>query len=113
MNTQSANFNYGQLSELPPMRGLCIRIQWGKATVMRVIDEQKADNEELEAVIEAQSAGYRDFSLGETEPPHMLTDVPELVSAWLEGWGFAASCYETSTCETCQNDRGEPCPYHD
>ncbi|MEQ9971358.1 hypothetical protein ABRP72_19530 [Pectobacterium carotovorum] len=113
MNTQSARLNNGQLSELPPMRGLDIRIQWGKAIVMRVIDERKADNEEFDAVVGAQSAGYRDFSLGETEPPRMLADIPELVSAWLEGWGYAASCYETSTCKTCQNDSGEPCPYHD
>jgi len=99
--------------ELPPMRGLELRIQWGKARVMRVIDAVKAENEALDVVFEAMFEGYDDFVSGEHTPPHMFSDVPELVSAWNRGWAQAASIKETSDCACCQSDSGEPCPHHD
>ena len=99
--------------ELPPLRGLALRIQWGKARVMRVIDSVKAKNEALDVAFEAMLEGYDDFASGEHTPPHMFSDVPELVSAWHSGWAQAAGVEETSNCACCQSGSGEPCPYHD
>lgn len=99
--------------ELPPLRGLALRIQWGKAHVMRVIDAVKAKNEALDVVFEAMLEGYGDFASGKHTPPHMFSDVPELVSAWHSGWAQAAGVEETSNCACCQSGSGEPCPYHD
>ena len=99
--------------DLPPMRGLELRIQWGKARVMRVIDAGKAESEALDVLQEAMFEGHADFASGWHIPPHMFSDVPELVSAWHSGWEQAASFDETSHCACCQNDSGEPCPYHD
>lgn len=44
---------------LPPVRGLNIRVQWGMARVMRVIDPVKVRGEEADALFETQQAGFR------------------------------------------------------
>ena len=98
--------------DLTPVRGLTIRIQWGMARVMRVIDPVKARSEETDALIEAQQAGYQDFGLGEFTLPHMFADEPQLVKAWNAGVQFAASCHETENCEFCQSEESECCPLH-
>ncbi|ELP9302694.1 hypothetical protein U3E08_004190 [Salmonella enterica] len=97
---------------LPPVRGLNIRVQWGMARVMRVIDPVKARGEEADALFEAQQAGYQDFGLGEFTPPHMFADEPQLVKAWTAGMQFAKSCDETENCEFCQREESERCPLH-
>ncbi|HDT4320181.1 TPA: hypothetical protein QHN47_005286 [Klebsiella aerogenes] len=111
MHTQNVNVKT-VLGDLPPMRGLELRIQWGMARVMHTIDYVKAECEMVDAQIGAQFEGYHDFSAGENEPPHMITDVPELVSAWKDGWFTAAGFAETKACPECQNDSGEPCWIH-
>nr|WP_172693742.1 hypothetical protein [Leclercia adecarboxylata] len=100
------------LGDLPPMPGLALRIKWGMARVMLAIDQAKAEDEMTDAQIEAQFEGYHDFSAGENTPPHMITDVPELASAWKDGWHTAASFAETAACSECQNDSGDPCSIH-
>jgi hypothetical protein len=74
---------------LPPVRGLNIRVQWGMARVMRVIDPVKARGEEADALFEAQQ-----------------------VKAWKAGMQFAKSCDETENCEFCQSEESERCPLH-
>lgn len=44
---------------LPPVRGLNIRVQWGMARVMRVIDPVKARGEEADALFEANRLAIR------------------------------------------------------
>ncbi|ELW9466147.1 hypothetical protein SIO79_004479 [Enterobacter hormaechei] len=97
---------------LPPFPGLALRIKWGMARVMLAIDKTKAECEMEDAQIEAQFEGYHDFRAGEAAPPHMITDVPELVNAWKDGWGTAAEFAETAACPECQNNSGEPCWLH-
>ncbi|EJG2388933.1 hypothetical protein AM391_RS23670 [Kluyvera ascorbata] len=81
--------------------------------MMHCIDADKAGIEEIEALIDAESEGRYDFSTGEITPPHMFSDIPELLRAWKQGWRVAASSYEMDCCTACNNDSGEPCPYHD
>jgi hypothetical protein len=119
MHTQNVNVKTaaqettGRWGELPPMRGLDIRIQWGKARVMRVIDAERAGHEMSEAEFGAESEGYNDYRSGRATLPHLFADIPGLTKAWRRGWRFAASCDETESCSGCNNDRGEPCPFHD
>lgn len=119
MNTQNVNVKTAtkesseRWGELPPMRGLEIRIQWGKARVMRVIDAERAGHEMSEAEFGAESEGYNDYRSGRATLPHLFADIPELTEAWVRGWAFAASCDEMESCSGCNNGRGEPCPFHD
>ncbi|MFU0923680.1 hypothetical protein [Kluyvera sichuanensis] len=99
--------------ELPVMRGLAVRVEWGKARVMRCIDQEKAGIEEVFSLIDAECEGRQDFRNGDVTPPHMFSDVPELIGAWKQGWRLTAESYEMTCCEACNNDTGEPCPYHD
>jgi len=95
------------------VRGLNIRIAWGKARVMAVIDAKRAEDEMSEVAFEAQVAGYHDYRSDSDTLPHMFADVPELAAAWWHGRNHAAVSDEMENCSGCNNDRGEPCPYHD
>ncbi|WP_261643002.1 hypothetical protein [Erwinia mallotivora] len=103
----------GKLSQLPPLRGLDIRIQWGKARVMRFIDAEQAGYEMSEAKYEAETEGHHDYRAGRNTLPHMFADVPELARAWRLGHASAGQSDEMAGCSGCNNDGGEPCPYHD
>ncbi|MEW5291825.1 hypothetical protein ABW286_22060 [Erwinia papayae] len=94
------------------MHGLNIRIEWGKAKVMRVIDESQADYEKAEVLWEAELLGHNDY-YDRKYPPHIFLDEPELVKAWRKGWNFHAECEAMSTCDGCNDPNGYPCPYHD
>jgi len=97
--------------DLPPLDGLDIRLAWGKAKVMRIIDAVKARTEEAEVLTEAQMCGYQDYSVGKHTVPAMFRDEPELVKAWRGGWRLHASTDEMSLCPGCEG--GDPCPWHD
>lgn len=94
-----------------PVRGLSVRIAWGKARVMAVIDAERAAEEMSDAAFEAQVGGDNDYRSGRLLP-HMFADVPELAAAWELGRSFAAVSDEMDSCTGCRNDRGEPCPLH-
>lgn len=98
---------------LPPLRGLDVRMAWGMAQVMRVIDREKADEEMDSVLYDAFISGHNDFGCGEADAPGMYGDVPQLVKAWRKGWRSAAESAEMESCPGCQNERGEPCPWHD
>ncbi len=98
---------------LPPLRGLDVRMAWGMAQVMRVIDSEKAIEEMDDAILDALLDGHRDFGNGEQVPPGMYADVPQLVEAWRQGWQSAAESDAMDGCPGCHNERGEPCPWHD
>lgn len=98
---------------LPPLRGLDVRLAWGKALVMRVIDLKKAGEEMETARQDARISGYNDFFDGVNVPPGLYADAPQLVKAWRQGWREAAASEEMAECPGCQNERGEPCPWHD
>jgi len=99
--------------ELPPLRGMAVRVAWGMAQVMRVIDETRARYEEAEVLHEAEMEGYHDFYSGNPVPPGMFSDSSQLVKAWNKGWSFAAGASEMAECSGCHSGNGEPCPYHD
>jgi hypothetical protein len=98
---------------LPPLRGLDIRMAWGMARVMRVIDNAKAQSEMAAVLEDAWTAGYHDYLSGEHAVPGMFSDSPQLVNQWCSGWRFAVSAAEVAVCSCCQSDTGIPCPYHD
>ncbi|HCQ8372924.1 TPA: hypothetical protein OMD73_005232 [Klebsiella pneumoniae] len=94
------------------LHGLDIRIEWGKAKVMLVIDKSKASSEMVDVLWSAETCGYTDYSLGRNSVPGMFGDEPLLVEAWERGWNFHAEADEMSNCECCNNDSGNPCPTH-
>jgi len=98
---------------LPPLRGMDIRMAWGMAQVMRVIDEEKARSEISTVLEDAWECGYHDCRSGEQVVPGMFSDSPQLVHQWKSGWRFAASAEEMAGCSCCQSDSGNPCPFHD
>lgn len=99
--------------DLAPLRGLDIRMAWGMARVMRVIDDAKAQSEMAVELEDAWTAGYHDYLSGEHGVPGMFSDSPQLVDQWSSGWRFAVSAAEMAACSCCQSDTGIPCPYHD
>ncbi|EBU2236239.1 hypothetical protein IU285_004545 [Salmonella enterica] len=95
------------------MRGLEIRISYAMAKVMRVIDEEKAKLEVIEALNEAKEYGFFDYSAGFKEAPIMFLDEPKLLEAWQKGWYFHSEADEMENCPGCNNQDGTPCPFHD
>ncbi|WP_303745523.1 hypothetical protein [Enterobacter hormaechei] len=80
---------------LPAMRGLEIRIAWGKARAGRVTDEAKASDEMSAVLTDVKDLGCDEYWDGEKEAPGMFANEPQLIAAWREGWETAASIDES------------------
>ena len=84
---------------LPAMRGLELRIAWGKARAGRVIDEAKAHDEMLDVLPDVMQLGYDEYWDGETKAPGMFANEPQLIAMWRDGWETAASIDESRIVE--------------
>ncbi|MCX8959340.1 hypothetical protein EHW64_17880 [Erwinia psidii] len=118
MNTQNVNVKTAtkesseRWGELPPLRGLDIRMNWVRASLMRRSDAKKAGYGMTAAEYDAETEGQHDYRAGRNTLPHLFADVQELAKAWRRGYAIAGRYTEMSACSGCNNDSGEPCPYH-
>ncbi|WP_233981877.1 hypothetical protein [Pectobacterium versatile] len=95
------------------MRGLSIRIDFAKAKVMRVIDNEKYLDDLGSVIFDAEDEGYIDGRMGVDTPPTMFADEPPLLLAWNKGYESGLCSIEMETCSYCNDIYCDMCPIHD
>jgi hypothetical protein len=100
----------GSPSEL--LIGLEARCLRAMSKVLRGIDDDAADGYLADAVLQAEVDGYHLARKVDRETPTLLEEDSALSDAWHRG----AACWlfyeEISSCISCRNARGDPCPLH-
>lgn len=94
------------------LRGIDARCEIARARVLDSIDLEAASYRFENATYEAECQGINDYIAGETNPPGMFFNEPELLDRGWSGHDFALDLETMRDCPMCQNKDVGVCTFH-
>lgn len=94
-------------------QALEIRIAYAQAKIGNLLFSSDVSSDEMNVVIWAAEAfGQSSYCNCMQEPPTLIQGEPALLQAWQYGYDLAEEAAEMAECSYCQDETGNPCPFH-